>query len=417
MDFDFDDLCVDQPHFLDYTAEETTTTSSSNSADKNGAFVYTGTRRKKTLSGGGGEREHHSLGREPMSRVTEFDDLKYERKHSLDRERGRKVMVSSFLDQRESPSTSSHVCGTWPADRPSDLHPVLSSTSQPPGGVCELGPKVECVYSLLSMLGSHDAVEMSSKFLELSRTPETCATLRRSGCIPLLVQMIHSDSDEVARKNASIALHNVVLCHPDDKAGRREVKVLRLIEHVMEYCNFLKTLKQSGEAVADDTERHPSQAISSLMKISFDEEHRHAMCQLGALQTIANLVHLDHAAHGAKSTDPRCISLRRYAGMALTNLTFGDGNNKALLCSNKDFMRALVAQLDSSADDLLQVSSNFECKILIKDIISHIGDFSDIGNFFYFSTFMYFLNPIYLTRFVLEIVNNFRFSIYSQDLL
>ncbi|XP_055699208.1 uncharacterized protein LOC129799391 isoform X3 [Phlebotomus papatasi] len=358
MDFDFDDLCVDQPHFLDYTAEETTTTSSSNSADKNGAFVYTGTRRKKTLSGGGGEREHHSLGREPMSRVTEFDDLKYERKHSLDRERGRKVMVSSFLDQRESPSTSSHVCGTWPADRPSDLHPVLSATSQPPGGICELGPKVECVYSLLSMLGSHDAVEMSSKFLELSRTPETCATLRRSGCIPLLVQMIHSDSDEVARKNASIALHNVVLCHPDDKAGRREVKVLRLIEHVMEYCNFLKTLKQSGEAVADDTERHPSQAISSLMKISFDEEHRHAMCQLGALQTIANLVHLDHAAHGAKSTDPRCISLRRYAGMALTNLTFGDGNNKALLCSNKDFMRALVAQLDSSADDLLQVTAS-----------------------------------------------------------
>uniref|UniRef100_A0A1B0CED7 Protein zer-1 homolog-like C-terminal domain-containing protein n=1 Tax=Lutzomyia longipalpis TaxID=7200 RepID=A0A1B0CED7_LUTLO len=219
---------------------------------------------------------------------------------------------------------------------------------------------VECVYSLLSMLGSHDAVEMSSKFLELSRSPETCATLRRSGCIPLLVQMIHSDSDEVARKNASMALHNVVLCHPDDKAGRREVKVLRLIEHVMEYCNFLKALKQPppSEAVADDTERHPSQAISSLMKISFDEEHRHAMCQLGALQTIANLVHLDHAAHGAKSADQRCISLRRYAGMALTNLTFGDGNNKALLCSNKDFMRALVAQLDSSADDLLQVTAS-----------------------------------------------------------
>ncbi|XP_059610049.1 adenomatous polyposis coli protein-like isoform X2 [Phlebotomus argentipes] len=322
------------------------------------AAVHTGTRRKKSLSTGG-EREHHSLGREPMShlhRMAEFDHLKYERKHSLDRERMRKGPVTSFLD---TPSTSSQVYhGTWPADRPSDVHAALSSSSLPPGGVCDLGPKVECVYSLLSMLGSHDAVEMSSKFLELSRSPETCATLRRSGCIALLVQMIHSDSDEVARKNASVALHNVVLCHPDDKAGRREVKVLRLIEHVMEYCNFLKTLKQSGEAVADDTERHPSQAISSLMKISFDEEHRHAMCQLGALQTIANLVHLDHAAHGAKSTDPRCISLRRYAGMALTNLTFGDGNNKALLCSNKDFMKALVAQLDSSADDLLQVTAS-----------------------------------------------------------
>ncbi|XP_055679765.1 uncharacterized protein LOC129787934 [Lutzomyia longipalpis] len=326
---------------------------------------HTGTRRKKSLSAGG-EREHHSLGREMnhLNRVTEFEHLKYERKHSLDRERGRRTkenfMVSSFLEHRDTPSTSGHVYrGTWPADRPSDVRTALN-TSLPAGGVSDLGPKVECVYSLLSMLGSHDAVEMSSKFLELSRSPETCATLRRSGCIPLLVQMIHSDSDEVARKNASMALHNVVLCHPDDKAGRREVKVLRLIEHVMEYCNFLKALKQPppSEAVADDTERHPSQAISSLMKISFDEEHRHAMCQLGALQTIANLVHLDHAAHGAKSADQRCISLRRYAGMALTNLTFGDGNNKALLCSNKDFMRALVAQLDSSADDLLQVTAS-----------------------------------------------------------
>ncbi|GAB0093088.1 uncharacterized protein DMENIID0001_081420 [Sergentomyia squamirostris] len=333
--------------------------------DETETVVHTGTRRKKSMTMPTGEREHHSLGREPMTHlgtVTEFDHLKYERKHSLDREqRGRKVkdfMTSSFLEQRET--TSSHVFrGTWPADRPSDVHGNLGSSSLPPGGLSDLGPKVECVYSLLSMLGSHDAVEMSSKFLELSRSPETCATLRRSGCIPLLVQMIHSDSDEIARRNASVALHNVVSCHPDDKAGRREAKVLGHIETVMEYCSFLKTVTQSaGEATADDTERHPSQTISVLMKTSFDEEHRHAMCQLGALQAIANLVHLDHAAHGAKSTNARCVLLRRYAGMALTNLTFGDGNNKALLCSNKDFMRALVAQLDSTADDLLQVTAS-----------------------------------------------------------
>jgi len=42
----------------------------------------------------------------------------------------------------------------------------------------------------------------------------------------------------------------------------------------------------------------------------------------------------------------------RYAGMALTNLTFGDGTNKALLCSFRGFMRALVAQLASPSEDL-----------------------------------------------------------------
>ncbi|XP_011208588.2 uncharacterized protein LOC105229824 [Bactrocera dorsalis] len=222
-----------------------------------------------------------------------------------------------------------------------------------------LGPKVQCVYSLLSMLGSNDPSEMSKKFLELSRTPETCTALRRAGCVPLLVQMMHSDGDDSVRKCASMALHNVVHSHMDEKTARRETKVLRLLEQILDYCNFLKTLLQSGgEAIADDSERHPLAAISSLMKVSFDEEHRHAMCELGALQAIPNLVHLDHAVHGPKPEDQCCNSLRRYALMALTNLTFGDEHNKAYLCSQKLFMEALVAQLDSAPDDLLQVTAS-----------------------------------------------------------
>lgn len=224
-----------------------------------------------------------------------------------------------------------------------------------------LGAKVECVYSLLSMLGSNDPLEMSKKFLELSANGQSCATLRRSGCMPLLVQMMHApDNDQEVRKCASLALHNVVHSHPDEKAGRREAKVLRLLDQIVDYCNFLKTLLQSGgEAIADDSDRHPLAAISSLMKVSFDEEHRHAMCDLGALQVIPNLVHLDHAVHGPKPEDQCCNSLRRYALMALTNLTFGDENNKALLCGQKQFMEALVAQLDTSGpDDLLQVTAS-----------------------------------------------------------
>lgn len=224
-----------------------------------------------------------------------------------------------------------------------------------------LGAKVECVYSLLSMLGSNDPLEMSKKFLELSGNSQSCATLRRSGCMPLLVQMMHApDNEQEVRKCASLALHNVVHSHPDEKAGRREAKVLRLLDQIVDYCSFLKTLLQSGgEAIADDSDRHPLAAISSLMKVSFDEEHRHAMCELGALQVIPNLVHLDHAVHGPKPEDQCCNSLRRYALMALTNLTFGDENNKALLCGQKQFMEALVAQLDTCGpDDLLQVTAS-----------------------------------------------------------
>ncbi|XP_055297152.1 adenomatous polyposis coli protein-like, partial [Sitodiplosis mosellana] len=215
------------------------------------------------------------------------------------------------------------------------------------------------VYSLLSMVGCRNPIEMSKKFLDLSKTPHTCANLRHSPCISLLVQMIHCGADDLTRQHAREALRNVVNYHPDDKVGRREAKVLRYIEQIMDYCDLLKKFKDNeSDSKALDSDSHPLQAMSSLMKVSFDEEHRHSMCNLGALQAIANLLYYDHAVHGTNPNDAKCISLRRYAGMALTNLTFGDGNNKALLCANRDFMEALVGQINTDADDLLQVTAN-----------------------------------------------------------
>lgn len=185
----------------------------------------------------------------------------------------------------------------------------------------------EYFQSLLSIFGCNNPVNMSKKFLDLSKTPETCATLRHSQCIPMIVQMIHCETDDLTRQQARETLRNVINYQPDDKVGRREAKVLRYIEQIMEYCDLLKKFKDNesdNDSKALDSDSHPLQAMSILMKVSFDEEHRHPMCTLGALQTIANLLHYDHAVHGTNPNDAKCISLRRYAGMALTNLTFGE---------------------------------------------------------------------------------------------
>ena len=58
------------------------------------------------------------------------------------------------------------------------------------------------------------------------------------------------------------------------------------------------------------------------------------------------------------TTEQYNITMRRYACMALTNLTFGDGTNKALLCSLKLATKALVMQLRSSNEDLRQVAAS-----------------------------------------------------------
>lgn len=187
----------------------------------------------------------------------------------------------------------------------------------------------EYFQSLLSIFGCNNPVNMSKKFLDLSKSPNTCATLRHSQCVPMIVQMIHCETDDLTRQQARETLRNVVNYHPDDKLGRREAKVLRNIEQIMEYCDLMKKFKDNesdSDSKALDSDSHPLLAMSILMKVSFDEEHRHAMCTLGALQTIANLLHYDHAVHGTNPNDANCISLRRYAGMALTNLTFGEWN-------------------------------------------------------------------------------------------
>lgn len=42
---------------------------------------------------------------------------------------------------------------------------------------------------------------------------------------------------------------------------------------------------------------------------------------------MAELIHLDQETHGMQN-DPINMALRRYAGMAMTNLTYGDVVNK-----------------------------------------------------------------------------------------
>lgn len=234
------------------------------------------------------------------------------------------------------------------------------------------------VESILSMLGSINSADITAKFLEFSKNREMCAALRLSGCISLLVQIIHSDpNDDTRQKECLQALHNIIHCHPDDKAGRREARVLKLIEQLFDYCDALRSILKNE--LSDNVDRYPIQAIGTLMKISFDEEHRYAMCQLGALQTISKLIQLDHTVHGSVSTDSNCVTMRRYAGMCLTNLTFGDGNNKALLCSNKNFMRALVDQINSSSDELVQVTASiirnlsWRADTNMKEVLNEIG--------------------------------------------
>ncbi|XP_078054353.1 adenomatous polyposis coli protein 2-like [Mustelus asterias] len=242
-----------------------------------------------------------------------------------------------------------------------------------PQGLNNLGSKVEMVFWLLSMLATRDKDDMSKTLLAMSSSQDSCIAMRKSGCLPLLIQLLHdserdsgpsrnSSNSKEARARASAALHNIIYSQPDEGQAKREMRVLHVLEQVRLYCEtcweWLDTNRQGNGPESNNMplpiEPQICQAMCAIMKLSFDEEYRRAMNELGGLQAVAELLQVDCDMYGP-TNDPLNSALRRYAGMALTNLTFGDVVNKATLCSRKGCMQSIVAQLESESEDIHQV--------------------------------------------------------------
>lgn len=119
------------------------------------------------------------------------------------------------------------------------------------GGECRV---TEAANSLMSLLGCTDVDKMSRTLLAMSGSPTNCDMMRNSRCIPLLVQLLHvdpamPDSPRPARQvraRAARALHNIVHAHPSDKHCKREAKVLKLLEVLRQYCDFLRDVMEAS---------------------------------------------------------------------------------------------------------------------------------------------------------------------------
>ncbi|KAL8177811.1 UNVERIFIED_CONTAM: hypothetical protein K2H54_020152, partial [Gekko kuhli] len=250
------------------------------------------------------------------------------------------------------------------------------------GGAHPRNNKVEVVFWLLSMLATRDKEEMSRTLLAMSSSQESCLAMRKSGCLPLLIQILHDADREPGtsespsgregagkdcRMRANAALHNIIFSQPDEGQAKKEMRVLHVLEQIRSYTetcwDWLRMHYEEGakapEGGAGPVPIEPQicQATCAIMKLSFDEEYRRAMNELGGLQAIAELLQVDYEMHKLTS-DPLNLALRRYTGMVLTNLSFGDVVNKATLCSRRRCMQAIVAQLAANNEELHQVVSS-----------------------------------------------------------
>ncbi|KAK2502846.1 hypothetical protein MC885_015011 [Smutsia gigantea] len=261
---------------------------------------------------------------------------------------------------------------------PVEEDPETEVPTHPEDGAPQPGnSKVEVVFWLLSMLATRDQEDTARTLLAMSSSPESCVAMRRSGCLPLLLQILHSaeagaggrsgtpgaPGAKDARMRANAALHNIVFSQPDQGLARKEMRVLHVLEQIRAYCETCWDWLQAqdggpeGRGAPVPIEPQICQATCAVMKLSFDEEYRRAMNELGGLQAVAELLQVDFEMH-KMTRDPLNLALRRYAGMTLTNLTFGDVANKATLCAHRGCMEAIVAQLASESEELHQVVSS-----------------------------------------------------------
>ena len=141
----------------------------------------------------------------------------------------------------------------------SSVHSVQGETGDTSRGQPDLyrGPEcrvTEAANSLMSLLGCTDVDKMSRTLLAMSGSPANCDMMRNSRCIPLLVQLLHidpahPDNQRPARQvraRAARALHNIVHAHPSDKHCKREAKVLKLLEVLRQYCDFLRDVLEAS---------------------------------------------------------------------------------------------------------------------------------------------------------------------------
>ncbi|XP_023048496.1 adenomatous polyposis coli protein 2-like [Piliocolobus tephrosceles] len=264
---------------------------------------------------------------------------------------------------------------------PVDEDPETEVPTHPEDGTPQPGnSKVEVVFWLLSMLATRDQEDTARTLLAMSSSPESCVAMRRSGCLPLLLQILHGTEAAAggragapgapgakdARMRANAALHNIVFSQPDQGLARKEMRVLHVLEQIRAYCETCWDWLQARDGAPEGggvsgapvpIEPQICQATCAVMKLSFDEEYRRAMNELGGLQAVAELLQVDYEMH-KMTRDPLNLALRRYAGMILTNLTFGDVANKATLCARRGCMEAIVAQLASDSEELHQVVSS-----------------------------------------------------------
>lgn len=228
---------------------------------------------------------------------------------------------------------------------------------------------LDTIFLLLSLITTKaQPDEQKIDVLEkLASSEATCLGMRQSGCINLLLDIIHnweSKEDEEhadVRQRAQVVLRKLVDAATNTHQHKYERNVLHYLECIRGHTDSLYELLvflKSGLAIEEGTleeykkkcEERVEYTVRKLNAKSCDkQDYRPVLLSLGGLQAVAEMVVIDfklarhYASCGSGETavshPPVVISL---ALNILVNLTYGDVESKSTLCQIPYFLAALV---------------------------------------------------------------------------
>ena len=109
------------------------------------------------------------------------------------------------------------------------------------------------VDTFLTSLLSKGVEEILETLLPMSSSLENCEKMRSSGCLPFLIQLLHThpayaEKNRPSREDRSkvlCILTNIVQKQTSDRQSRRESKVLEIIWLIQQYSDFLRDVTKA----------------------------------------------------------------------------------------------------------------------------------------------------------------------------
>nr|WMQ53819.1 adenomatous polyposis coli protein [Polycelis tenuis] len=223
-------------------------------------------------------------------------------------------------------------------------------------------PNYDCVTKCDESSGAIDVGSYIGKFIDMMHDPLSWRVevagepgAINGGCGPPLLDISRFEM----RRNAEKEFYQILNEQIDVSMRDYYLRVFGAIQQIRNYCETLRVIAQYHNLTELNNylDYEPGEAACNLMKMSFNENYRRIICSLGGLEALAQLIVINHSVLGDMANNYH-LTVRRYTCMALTNLTFGIGENKALLCSIEPVLITLVDFLSSCSEEVKQVSAS-----------------------------------------------------------